>query len=612
MKMKTLLFSGASLFAATSMFALTPAPDTVIVSSAIGQLEKTINSDTTAKGARTNPNRVYELKADSIYIQQSPIVVSNLGGILQIIGKSGGSKPVWLKVQNNGVAVGINSISGGLKLQNIEYENTETAGVLPQTSFNLTGKGSHFIVDNCLVEGCNLEWGDVDGVPVGAEVRVTNSYFRDFNDFSQWWAGRVMEMKVPIDTFIVENNTFTGGGLTFLSQNDLTEYAFINHNTFINNTKYPFLCQYWKECYFTNNLFVNANWVGEDSINVATGGQDPDGRVGHAMYEGIFGVDTIIARQIAMNPKFWVNGDTGKLVDGLALNEIKVYAADNIVVSSPALEPYYNGSADATLVGAGNNMVNGKTATTPLSFLGWNSSPAYPAPFPVMNIPGIWENWRATHIEGAFPNVYEHNNSIYQLKVSDLGFADPMSTAAAAEMIPWNQVQWSVTGAALPASYSAIVNGDGDATTFPGLDASGKSTENGVVGITKVSDLKENFAVATPILSTSDKLEIGSLQWNNQDYNSASSTAAVKAAYQAGLPTAINPVYSNVNVIRAFPNPTSGILNLTQVASIKIYNMEGQLVIDKLNVSQINMSGLPSGLYIGVINNSTTTKIVLK
>ncbi len=51
-------------------------------------------------------------------------------------------------------------------------------------------------------------------------------------------------------------------------------FGFINHNTIINNTKYPFLNQYWKECYFTNNLFVNANWVGEDRENIISGGNN--------------------------------------------------------------------------------------------------------------------------------------------------------------------------------------------------------------------------------------------------------------------------------------------------------------------------------------------------
>jgi hypothetical protein len=156
-----------------------------------------------------------------------------------------------------------------------------------------------------------------------------------------------------------------------------------------------------------------------------------------------------------------------------------------------------------------------------------------------MNIPGIWENWRATKIEAAYKNVLEQNNSIYKMQVSDLGFkTDPMPQAAANIWIAWNQAQWSVPNAALPTDFSLLVFGDNDPTTFPGLDANGNPTENGAVGITKISDLRENFAMATPILSKSDGLEIGALHWNNHVYNSAISTAAVKAAYA-------NPIIPN-------------------------------------------------------------------
>jgi hypothetical protein len=374
MKTKFLLFTVTILLSTNIVFATFS--DTIwVLPTPAGSIETSINKDTALDGSRKNPNRVYALYADSVYTQQSPIVANNLGGNLQIVGQTGGSLPVWLKVQKNGKPVGINNISGGLKLQNIQYENTETAGVLPQTAFNITGANSHLTVDNCLVENCNLQWCDVDGVPVGAEVRITNSYFRDFNDWSQWWAGRVVEMKVPIDTLKIENNTFTSCGLTFLAQNDLIEYAFINHNTFINNTKYPFLNQYWKECYFTNNLFVNANWVGEDTINVANAGTAPPPRSdGQLVLQGIFGVDTIIPGEIAINPKWYVNGTSGTLKDGLALNELKIYAADNIVTYSSTLNNYYNGKADSILVGARADKIDGKKATTPLSYLNWNAA----------------------------------------------------------------------------------------------------------------------------------------------------------------------------------------------------------------------------------------------
>ena len=42
----------------------------------------------------------------------------------------------------------------------------------------------------------------------------------------------------------------TGCGLLWLSQKSVTRVGIINHNTIINNHKYPFLNQNWKEFIF--------------------------------------------------------------------------------------------------------------------------------------------------------------------------------------------------------------------------------------------------------------------------------------------------------------------------------------------------------------------------
>ncbi len=156
--------------------------------------------------------------------------------------------------------------------------------------FSVSGNGSKLLVEDCFFEmGFGVLFA-TDGVENGQVDIFRNNYFRDFHDGQQWWAGRVINCKVPVDTMIYENNTSTGAGLTILGQECMMAFGFINHNTFINNTKYPILNQYWKECYYTNNLFVNANWVGEDHENVATGGQDPEAALLH-------GLDTITVHQ---------------------------------------------------------------------------------------------------------------------------------------------------------------------------------------------------------------------------------------------------------------------------------------------------------------------------
>ncbi len=267
-----------------------------------GLLEATINGDTTANGERVNPNRIYELKADEFYLEHGPIIVDNPDGTITIRGQEGGAKPVILKIPLNEIAIGQSEINSSLTFQNIQYHNMETSNAVPWVTFAINGDNHRLVVEDCLIENSQGIVFNAGNVTKGAKIILRNNYFRDLNDFSQWWGARAAECKYAIDSLIIENNTFTGGGLTFLSQESVTDVAIINHNTFINNHKYPFLNQYWRELYFTNNLFVNANMVGEDMENVATGGQDPD-----ALMHGIFGVDTIEAT-LNIQPKF-LNGD---------------------------------------------------------------------------------------------------------------------------------------------------------------------------------------------------------------------------------------------------------------------------------------------------------------
>ena len=68
--------------------------DTItIVNSRAGVLETTINGDVT-NNVRNNPNRVYLLQKDQIYVQNAPIAIINPTGTLTIVGEARGRKPI--------------------------------------------------------------------------------------------------------------------------------------------------------------------------------------------------------------------------------------------------------------------------------------------------------------------------------------------------------------------------------------------------------------------------------------------------------------------------------------------------------------------------------------
>ena len=59
-----------------------------------------------------------------------------------------------------------------------------------------------------------------------------------------------------------------------------------------------------------------------------------------------------------------------------------------------------------------------------------------------------------------------------------------------------------------------------------------------------------------------------------------------------------------------YPNPTKGLLNISKEANIEVYNMVGQMVINKENITILDMSTLTKGIYTIKINKLTTKQII--
>jgi hypothetical protein len=599
MKIKTLLLGIAVLFVTVSVSAQT----IVSVSPGTGTLESTINADTTATGERNDPNTIYELEPGGVYICNSGVKFDGSTGNLTIRMQSdapeGSKKPIIVRMKADGVNVSSWSVEGSLTMENIYYNGKEIIDGTEAGSwlFVMTGDNHTLSLDSCVFEFTeNLGIFDML-VSSGAKIDIRNSYFRDMNNFKQWWQGRVVECHYPIDEFLFENNTVTGGGLTVCSQGVLYEYMVVNHNTFINNHKYPFLNHYWKECYFTNNLFVNANMVGEDAVNVATGGQDPDGQAPvlnddgtittNEMWMGIIGLDTIVAGEIQIQDKF-LNSD-GTLTDDIdEISDYIFYCADNVVVNSATLDSYYAGET-----GSWTGVLS--------SYLTWSGIGT--APFEVGNVPGIWINSRTEALDSDYDNIALENNSIYEYRTSDLGLGtEPLSEEAAEVFINWNQNAWGVPGATKPTDYTAYQFGDYDPATIPGIEV--ESAGAGEGGIIRISDLVEDFSYTANLTSESDGLMIGSLIWDDLDYDSEASVAAVKAAYNNSIITGIDELIEGTsseldlkNYPNPFPNSTTISFNLSasSYVSLQVYDITGTLVSQLIN--EVRNSGLNTVVF---------------
>jgi hypothetical protein len=571
MKNRALLIGVSCL----SMFASLAGQDVKVLEGGpenAGIIETTINAEVSG-----GVNKIYELKRGQVYFMHSGINVDNLGGSLTIRAEAGdGPKPVIIRKPLNEVAVGSNVIKGSFTLQGVQMPWLQTDGSDGGSYwglFSISGNGSKLLVEDCLFEmGLGVLFA-TDGVENGQVSIFRNNYFRDFHDGQQWWAGRVLNCKVPVDTLIFENNTTTGAGLTVLGQECMMAFGFINHNTFINNTKYPFLNQYWKEVYYTNNLFVNANWVGEDRENVATGGADPD-----TSLHCLVGLDTITVHQW-VDAKYMNADSTALTSDVDEISDYIWYAAENVCVSSSTLDAYYHGTPNDGIDGA------------PSSYLNWGGLGT--GPWKVTNVPGIFMNWRTKKLVAENHNIRAYNNIVYEFSAEDMGFGtDPLPQAAADSLIEWNRYMWGVPGARR-ADIQITHFGDYDANTIPGVGETENSTTGGIV---KFSDLKEDFSYTKDLPSHIDGRPIGALHWIDMKYDHDSQLAAVKGG--SCCFSDVKPISSEQSLI-VYPNPVKSVLYVKNAndVDITIMNLDGRVVKSIKNVSSIIVSDLADGMY---------------
>jgi len=578
-------------------FAQVPASrDTIIIPGDIphttlhhaGVLESTINGDTTSTGARINPSRIYALQEGHFYYQNSAINVMDPNGTLIIVGipdSAGTTKPVILMQPVNGKAIGANVVYGSIRIVNVHYQAMQLDGSQHNENFYCGTKNNlpqSLTIDNCVFEfsnvdlfDCTNETGAIGGWPYGAKFFITNSYFRNLFHPGQWWGSRIFQCKHPIDTLWVENCTVTGGGLTFLQQNQLTDFAYFNHNTIVNNKKYWLLSLYYRRYFVTNNIFINQNWVGEDS-NVTSNGADP-----RREYQSTIDIDSVNANEgVVVQPKYYAS-DSSHYSPLLALNKLQVYVSNNVNYYDPLLINGYYNTTPGTY----------DTTAYPLSFLDWY----YPGPQKIENIPGEWMNLRtaALFADHAPPNggFIEERTSTSDPHTTTPGIAD---ASVVDQMARWNQNQWGDPRfpVAPDIVHSKYIFGDYDPTTIPGRDSIGNKTENGS-GIAKFTDLTENFSQSL-VISSIDNFPIGSLIWDdaiNTSYiaHEPAEWPTVYSSYLSGWsgPVAVKQepgVAAVFNLAQNYPNPfnPSTQINFSvppnkgELVTLKVYNVLGQ------------------------------------
>ena len=299
-------------------------------------MERIINGDVVEGTTnRVNPDRVYQLQADGVYIMQSAILFggeTDSTATLTIVGEKGGKRPMVLMSPQGGATEINNIVDGSLTIKNVFWPGTTLAGTGGGSLFTMRrGKQTLYLDEyvSDLARGDLFNLRPIVDAPVN--IYIKNSYFRNnmiWNNPFNYAVFARGDNGEPIDTMWISNTTVANAGLTFFGKFTPVNYTFFDHNTIINVAKYVLFSEQWKEAYFTNNMFINCNWQGEDLFLIESQLAADDSQP-----NGLIDLDTI-------NDADWISrfGEAPEQEDVVFVN------AGNLSFYSPFLDNYYNGN----------------------------------------------------------------------------------------------------------------------------------------------------------------------------------------------------------------------------------------------------------------------------
>ena len=306
--------------------------DTVVVPAdyqgdPLGAINRFILGDTTDTGARVNPERYYKLERNKIYflngelhtpfdlrlIADPPDAENKPAIVASTTGADG--KPQLIQFQ----------LEGDGYIKNILFQMTPPGGQgESNASFFLAKEGGNYYFDNV-----KWEWGlweQVVAVKPVNKIVVKNCYFRNPQHKTNIYNGRGVGfyLENPADTVIMVNNTFFNmNSFAFVADNGSIPPKFFrfDHNTIVNEMKWP-IHSYWiTNAHVTNNLFYNVHSFGETKDDIV--GQDPD-----KLVYGIIDIAPIPSDILDLH--------------GITENQRKYYLKNNSFFYSQEIKDYWN------------------------------------------------------------------------------------------------------------------------------------------------------------------------------------------------------------------------------------------------------------------------------
>ncbi|HKJ81146.1 MAG TPA: T9SS type A sorting domain-containing protein [Ignavibacteriaceae bacterium] len=523
-----------------------------------GNINNVIAGDTTATGARKDPNRVYVLQqtgsVDTTYFFTATINMdAKFNGLtLTIIGKNNpvtGMPPViepFILSDNSTPPRFTENLEGNLNFDNLYFLGKRTDGLITAGDDRLLDGipvGSSIRINHCVFDdftagqGALLSYGGS-----GNSFYITNCEFRNIQ--SQAGFPTNIIFAEAADTLQFVNNTFFAIAFGVWGNDNLRYFQF-KHNTMVGCAWMPLRIYQADSAYISDNIFYDTYAWGYDSTSIKNGGvgNEPPAVI---VFDSLF--------QFSLPPYTWTE------------------AGRNIVVENNAY--FWQTSIDSTITAINSTATDYVVAPT----------------------------WMDSHTQAMFadktswPGLSASNNVN-----TDPGFSASIVDPMVAGLNLYTVARWNGTISTSPLWRQMVTN---PANVFGSVATNWAQTQGYPV--------PENLKY-TANLTGSDGLPLGDLNWFPEvmGIKQTNNVIPEKFILKQNYPNPFNPT-TNIK----YSITKSGLVTL------KIYNVLGQEVATLVNQDQrpgnyvvdFNASNLASGVYMYRLesgNYSLTKKMVL-
>jgi len=541
-----------------SSFAQTSSDTLYVAALPPGNINNVIAGDTTATGARKDPNRVYVLQqtgsVDTTYFFTATINIdAKFNGLtLTIIGKNNpvtGMPPViepFILSDNSTPPRFTENLEGNLNFDNLYFLGKRTDGLITAGDDRLLDGipvGSSIRINHCVFDdftagqGALLSYGGS-----GNSFYITNCEFRNIQ--SQAGFPTNIIFAEAADTLQFVNNTFFAIAFGVWGNDNLRYFQF-KHNTMVGCAWMPLRIYQADSAYISDNIFYDTYAWGYDSTSIKNGGvgNEPPAVI---VFDSLF--------QFSLPPYTWTE------------------AGRNIVVENNAY--FWQTSIDSTITAINSTATDYVVAPT----------------------------WMDSHTQAMFadktswPGLSASNNVN-----TDPGFSASIVDPMVAGLNLYTVARWNGTISTSPLWRQMVTN---PANVFGSVATNWAQTQGYPV--------PENLKY-TANLTGSDGLPLGDLNWFPEvmGIKQTNNVIPEKFILKQNYPNPFNPT-TNIK----YSITKSGLVTL------KIYNVLGQEVATLVNQDQrpgnyvvdFNASNLASGVYMYRLesgNYSLTKKMVL-